>query len=47
MDIDPSCLAVMDLTANDHRIGMILHFDSRDSIRVDVALLKVTLAVSK
>lgn len=43
VDIDASCLAVMDLTTHHCGVGVGLHFEARYAVSVDVAVLKVTL----
>lgn len=43
MDINASCLSMMDLTAHHCRVGVGLHLKTCYTVSVDVAVLKVTL----
>lgn len=47
VDIDASCLAMMDLTAHHSGVGICLHLKACDTVSVDVAVLKVTLTTQK
>ena len=47
MNIDATSLPVMDFTTNYNRVGMVFHFNSRDSIGMNVTLFEISLTISE